>query len=147
MRKPPRRPGESVLSGGIWQHAIWVGLAIAGFSLFAQAYSLRVGSERAQTLVFAMLTVTQMAHVLAVRSETLPLWTHFLSNWPLLGAVSLTLGLQAAVTYIPAFQAIFHTVALEIPDLALVACFCLLLGACVETEKWLVRRGWVYMRA
>jgi len=26
MRRPPRQPRESIFAGGLWQHALWVGL-------------------------------------------------------------------------------------------------------------------------
>ena len=57
-----------------------------------------------------MLTFTQMAHVLAIRSERDSLFRQGLfSNPGLLGAVALTVGLQFAILYVPALQAAFRT--------------------------------------
>ena len=33
MRRPPRPPGESVFTHGLWQHALWVGLLIGALCL------------------------------------------------------------------------------------------------------------------
>ena len=145
MDRPPRPPTESLFARGLWQHVVWVGLMIGGLSIFSQAYAIRSGSEHWQTIVFTVLTISQMAHVMAVRSETESLWRLGLfSNLPLLGAVALTVGLQMAVIYLPAFQQVFKTASLSAGELlfALALCSPVLIG--VEIEKWMVRRGWLY---
>ena len=96
-------------------------------------------------MVFTVLTVSQLFHSLAMRSETASLFTIGLfSNLPMLGAVILTVGLQMAVIYVPALNSIFHTQPLPMFDLAV----CLLLSSlvlfAVEIEKWLVRRDMIY---
>ena len=147
MRRPPRPPRESIFAHGLWQHIVWVGLLIAGVSLFAQAWAWHTGSVHWQSMVFTVLTLSQMAHVLAIRSERESLFAQGLgSNRPLLGAVLLTFALQMAVLYVPWLQAIFRTEALAAGELL----FCLLLSSlvfvAVEAEKWLVRRGLIYRR-
>jgi len=145
MDRPPRPPSESLFARGLWQHVVWVGLMIAGLSIFSQAYAIRMGSAHWQTIVFTVLTVSQMAHVMAVRSETNSLWRLGLfSNLPLLGAVTLTVGLQMAVIYWPPFQRVFKTAALSAGELIFTLGLCSLVLAAVEIEKWLVRRGWIY---
>ncbi len=146
MQRPPRPPGESVFAHGLWQHALWVGLLIGGLCLGVQAWALGQGSggdaPHAQTLVFTLLTLAQMAHLLAIRSEHDSLFTQGLaSNLPLLGAVALTVALQMATVYVPVLQPIFHTQALSAPQLA--ACFALagVVFVAVEVEKaWRRRR-------
>jgi Ca2+-transporting ATPase len=142
MARPPRPPKESVFAGGLWQHTIWVGFAMAGLALFSQAYAIAAGSPNWQTMVFTVLTLSQMGHVLAIRSERLSLLRQgILSNPPLLGAVALTIALQLAVVYVPFLNPIFHTAPLSPSELAL----CLLLSTviffAVEIEKWLTRRS------
>jgi Ca2+-transporting ATPase len=62
-----------------------VGLLIGGLCLGLQAWALQVGDTHWQSMVFTTLTLTQMAHLLAIRSETEPLWRLGLgSNRPLL---------------------------------------------------------------
>ena len=141
MQRPPRPPGESVFAHGLWQHALWVGLLIGGLCLGVQAWALQTERTHWQTMVFTLLTFTQMAHVLAIRSETESLFTQGLrSNLPLLGAVALTVALQLATVYVPVLQPIFHTQAMSAGELAL--CFALagvVFGA-VELEKAWRRR-------
>ena len=69
MQRPPRPTGESVFAGGLWQHTLWVGLLIGALCLGMQAWALRQGMHW-QTMVFTVLTLSQMAHLLAIRSET-----------------------------------------------------------------------------
>ncbi|MEJ6001725.1 cation-translocating P-type ATPase [Paucibacter soli] len=146
MRRPPRPPQESVFAHGLWQHALWVGLLIGGLCLGVQAWSLglhgEAGNTHGQTMVFTLLTLAQMAHLLAIRSERESLFAQgLLSNLPLLGAVLLTLALQLATIYSPWLQPIFRTEALSAGELF--TCFGLagLVFVAVEMEKlWLWRR-------
>ena len=141
MDRPPRPPAESLFARGLWQHVVWVGLMIAGLSIFSQAYAIRSGSTHWQTIVFTVLTVSQMANVMAVRSETESLWSLGLfSNLPLLGAVALTIGLQMAVIYWAPFQRVFRTAALNASELLFTLALCSLVLVAVEIEKWFARR-------
>jgi Ca2+-transporting ATPase len=145
MARPPRPPGESIFAHGLWQHMLWVGLLIGGLSILSQAWAYRSGDAHWQTMVFTVLTLAQLAHVLAIRSERESLFTLGLrSNRPLLGAVALTVALQLAVIYLPALQPLFKTSPLSGPELLL--CFALagVVFLAVEAEKWLVRRGRLY---
>jgi Ca2+-transporting ATPase len=146
MQRPPRPPQESVFAHGLWQHALWVGLLIGGLCLAVQAWTLSRGgpgaNTHAQTMVFTLLTLAQMAHLLAIRSERESLFMQGLrSNTPLLGAVLLTLVLQLSTIYLPVLQPIFRTVPLPAADLAL--CFALagVVFVAVEIEKAWRRRG------
>jgi Ca2+-transporting ATPase len=145
MQRPPRPPGESIFAHGMWQHILWVGLLMGAISLMTQALALRTGDAHWQSMVFTVLTLSQMGHVLAIRSERESLFrSGLLSNTPLLLAVLLTFALQMAVLYVPWLQPIFKTEALSLAELA----FCLLTSSvvfiAVEAEKFLLRRGWLY---
>ena len=145
MRRPPRPPQENIFAHGMWQHIIWVGLFVGGISIASQAWAIARGVEYWQTVVFTVLTVSQLFHSLAVRSESASLFSIGLfSNLPMLGAVTLTLSMQLAVIYVPALNGVFHTQPLPLFDLA----FCLALSSlvlfAVEIEKWLMRRGMIY---
>jgi Ca2+-transporting ATPase len=145
MERPPRPTGESLFARGLWQHMLWVGLLIAGLSIFSEAFAIRTGNAHWQTVVFTVLTLSQMAHVLAVRSETHSLFRIGLFSNPwLLGAVTLTIGMQLAAIYVPALQHVFKTAALSGPELGMVALLCSLVFTAVEFEKWLVRRYRLY---
>src|SRR3989338_4254406 len=68
MRHPPRPPNESIFSHGMWQHMLWVGLLMGGVCIVVQAWAMHTGSPNWQTMVFTVLTLSQMGHVLAIRT-------------------------------------------------------------------------------
>jgi len=149
MQRPPRPPGESIFAHGLWQHALWVGLLIGALCLGVQAWALGgVGNAGPnpnahwQTMVFTVLTLAQMAHLLAIRSERESLFSQGLaSNLPLAGAVALTLVLQMATIYVPALQLIFHTQPLSAGELALCFGLAAVVFVAVEIEKGWRRRA------
>jgi Ca2+-transporting ATPase len=144
MTRPPRRPRESLFAGGLWQHIVWVGLLIGGVSLLAQAWAIREGAP-AQSMVFTVLTLSQLAHVLAIRSERESfLATGPLSNPWLVGSVAGTFALQLAILYVPWCNAVFRTEPLALREVALAIALALVVFAGVELEKWAMRRGWLY---
>jgi Ca2+-transporting ATPase len=145
MQRAPRPPRESIFAHGLWQHVVWVGLLMGGVTLATQAYALRVGTDHWQTMVFTVLTLSQMGHVLAVRSERDSLFTQGLrSNLPLLGAVALTFALQMATIYLPSLQPVFKTQPLTAAELALCLGLSGVVFLAVEIEKALMRRGLLY---
>jgi Ca2+-transporting ATPase len=145
MRRPPRRTTESVFAHGMWQHIVWVGLLMGAICIGLHGWATATGDSGGQTMVFTALTLCQMYHVLAIRSERESLFVIGLfSNLPLLGAVALTFALQLAVIYVPAFNHIFKTVPLSAGELGLCVLLPGLVLVGVEIEKWLVRRGWIY---
>ena len=145
MTRAPRPPEENIFAHGMWQHIIWVGLFIAGISIAAMAWAIARDVTYWQTVVFTVLTVSQLFHSLAVRSETESLFRIGLfTNLPMLGAVVLTLLLQLAVIYLPALNSIFYTQPLPLFDLAVCLALSSLVLFVIEIEKWLIRRGVIY---
>jgi Ca2+-transporting ATPase len=146
MRRSPRPPRESIFAHGMWQHILWVGLFVGALSIGAQAWAYGRGTEYWQTVVFTVLTLSQLFHSLAVRSETASLFSIGLTSNPaMLAAVTLTLGLQLAVIYVPQLNAVFHTQPLPLADLLVCLGLSSLVLVAVEVEKWLVRRGRLYV--
>lgn len=142
MRRPPRPPNESIFAHGMWQDIIWIGLLMGGVSIFTQAWAYHTGHAHWQTMVFTVLTLSQMGNVLAVRSERaslfqLGMWT----NRPMMGAVLLTFLLQMATIYVPALNPIFKTQPLDVDELILCLALSTIVFFSVEIEKWLIRRG------
>lgn len=142
MRRPPRPPQERIFAHGMWQHIVWVGLLIGGLSLAAQAWAYHGGSDNWQTVVFTVLTFSQLAQVLVIRSERESLFTIGLfSNLPLLGAIVLMVGLQLMVIYVPFFNTIFHTSPLTIIELLVCFSLPIIVFLAVEIEKLVERRA------
>jgi Ca2+-transporting ATPase len=145
MQRPPRPPRESIFAHGMWQHILWVGLLMGGVSLLTQAWAIHVGSVHWQSMVFTVLTLSQLGHVLAIRSERESLFRQgVLSNRLLIGALGLTFALQMAVLYVPWLNPVFKTEPLSLGELAVCLALSSVVFFGVEIEKALARRGWLY---
>ncbi len=141
MQKPPRDPKESIFAEGLSYHIIWVGLLLGGVSLFTQAYSIHIGDFHWQTMVFTVLCLSQMGHVLAIRSYHESLFKQGLFSNPfLIFTVLLTFVLQLGTIYIPSMNKIFRTEPLTLNEL--IACILLstVVFWAVELEKFVKRR-------
>lgn len=140
MSRPPRPPQQSVFANGRGLHMIWVGMLMAGVALGLQGWAINHGLHW-QTIVFNVLCLSQLGHVMAIRSENQSLFSiGIFSNKPLIGAVLLALLLQIAITYIPFLQAIFKTEALTLNEFFLVGVASSLVFFAVEIEKIISRR-------
>jgi P-type Ca2+ transporter type 2C len=141
MRRPPRPPGESVFARGLGRHILWVGALMALVSLATGLWYSQVEPEIWQTMLFTTLTLSQLAHVMAIRSGDESLFrVGLLSNKPLLGAVAITFVLQLVAIYTPFFQGLLETEALPLADLAIAVALSTIIFWAVEVEKWLTRR-------
>jgi Ca2+-transporting ATPase len=145
MRRPPRPPQESIFAHGMWQHMVWLGLLMAGLTLLVQAWALHSGSAHWQTMVFTVLTLAQLVHVMAIRSERESLFSIGLfSNRPMTLTILFTFMLQMATIYVPALNPIFKTEPLDAGELAICVVIASTVLLAVEFEKWLVRRELIY---
>jgi Ca2+-transporting ATPase len=141
MRRPPRPPGESVFARSLGRHIVWVGALMAIVSLATGVWYSQVEPEIWQTMLFTTLTLSQLAHVMAIRSGDESLFSvGLLSNKPLLGAVAITFVLQLVAIYAPLFQEFLETEALPLADLAIAVALSTIIFWAVEVEKWLTRR-------
>jgi Ca2+-transporting ATPase len=140
MKRPPRPPQHSVFADGRGLHMIWVGILMAGIALSLQAWAIR-NELPWQTMVFNFLCISQMGHVLAIRSERQSFFgIGLFSNKLLIGSVLLTLLLQALLTYVPFFQSMFKTEPLALREFIIVGVASVLIFAAVEIEKFVRRR-------
>lgn len=138
MKRPPRKASESLFADGIAYHILWVGLLMAGITLGTQAWAINKELNHWQTMVFTVLSLSQLGHVLAIRSDREFLYKQgIFSNLPLLGAVLLTCLLQLAVIYLPFANEIFKTQPLSFPELMICVSASAILFHAVELEKWL----------
>jgi len=141
MERPPRHPKESIFANGLGTHIVWVGLLMGAASIITQAWSIRAGLAHWQTMVFTVLCLSQMGHVLAIRSERESLFSQgLLSNKPLLGAFALTFALQMATIYVPALNPVFKTEPLTAIELGLTLAMSSVVFIAVEVEKLVLRR-------
>ena len=137
MRRPPRAPTESLFSDGVGYHIIWVGILMAGITLGTQAWSMYHQLAHWQTMVFTVLSLSQLGHVLAVRSDRTFLYRQgIFSNMPLLLSVLLTFVLQMSVVYVPIMNEIFKTHPLSWQELSFCVGMSLIVFHAVELEKF-----------
>jgi P-type Ca2+ transporter type 2C len=140
MQRPPRPTDESLFSDGVGFHIVWVGLLMAGITLGIQAWALSNNLAHWQTMVFTVLSLSQLGHVLAVRSDRTFLYKQgFLSNLPLLSVVLLTFLLQLGVIYSPFGNALFKTQPLSLMELGICIAGAVVLFHAIELEKWIRR--------
>lgn len=140
MNRPPRPPQQSVFANGRGLHMIWVGMLMAGIALSAQAWAINNGLHW-QTIVFNVLCLSQMGHVMAIRSDNQSLFRAGLfSNKPLIGAVFIALLLQIVVTYTPFLQPIFQTESLTLHEFLVVGALSSIVFFAVEIEKAVFKR-------
>jgi P-type Ca2+ transporter type 2C len=136
MQRPPRLPSESIFANGLGVHVVWVGMLMAALTLGTQAWAIYEDDAHWQTMVFNVLCFCQLAHVMAIRSESISLFRQgIFSNKPLLATVLLTFGLQLLVTYVPALSKIFSIEALTLQELAICIGVSLIILLAVEIEK------------
>ncbi|HMA42384.1 MAG TPA: HAD-IC family P-type ATPase, partial [Gemmatimonadales bacterium] len=140
MQRPPRPPRESLFAHGLWQHVVWVGLLMGCVTLGTQLWASHAGYHW-RSMTFTVLALSQMGHVLAIRSESVSLFRLGLwSNRPLLGAVVVTLVLQLAILYVPALGAVFGAQPLTGFELLLTLALSSIVFIAVEIEKAVKRR-------
>jgi Ca2+-transporting ATPase len=147
MQRPPRAPDENIFAHGMWQHIVWVGLLMGGVCLVVQAAAIQAGAHW-QSMVFTVLTLSQLGHVVAIRSERSSIAPAGLRSNPwLLATVLATAALQVAILYVPALSEVFRTEALGPIELAICLAASSVVFVAVEIEKWFVRRGLLYASA
>jgi P-type Ca2+ transporter type 2C len=140
LKRPPRHPDESIFGNGIGFHILWVGLLMGAVTIGTQGWAIHSGNEKWMTMVFTILSISQMGQAMAVRSDKKSLFTQgVFGNKQLVGAVLLTLFLQMAVIYVPFLQDIFSTQALSIKELLICIGLSSIVFWAVEFEKWLKR--------
>ena len=141
MQRPPRSTNESLFAHGMAYHIAWVGLLMAGITLGTQALATHRNNSHWQTMVFTVLSLAQLGHVMAIRSEKEFLFKLGLfSNPQLLVIVFLTFLLQVSVVYLPFANRILKTTPLSLQELL----FCIGISAvvfhAVELEKWVKKK-------
>jgi Ca2+-transporting ATPase len=148
MSRPPVKPGENIFARGLGRHVLWVGLLMGILSIGVGYWYWSHNNPIWQTMLFTTLTLSQMAHVMAIRSEKQSLFKiGVMSNRPMLGAVSLTFVLQLALIYVPFLQNFFQTMALPAMELGITIAVSAVVFWAVELEKWFSRRSGTGARA
>jgi Ca2+-transporting ATPase len=92
-------------------------------------------------MVFTVLSLSQLAHILAIRREKeLIIFKHLLTNPSLLVSVSATFFLQLAVLYVPFANDILKTAPLTFQELTICIIGAAVVFHAVEIEKMIRNR-------
>ncbi|HPN65246.1 MAG TPA: cation-translocating P-type ATPase [Candidatus Goldiibacteriota bacterium] len=140
MDRPPRSPKENIFSHGLGAHAIWVGVLMGGVVLAIQAWAIHIGDSHWQTMVFTVLCLTQLGHVMAIRSEKQSVFKQgIFSNILLLGSIILVFALQMLTIYVPFLNDLFKTQPLSLKELGICVAASSVVFIAVELEKMIKR--------
>jgi Ca2+-transporting ATPase len=116
MDRSPRNPQESIFDKGRGANIVEMGLVMSVLVLIGFYFSGQ-GDSHARTLAFSSLVFVQLAHAFNTRSEKRSIFrVGVLTNMWLVGAVIVSISLQAAVVYLPVLQPLFGTSPLHIED-------------------------------
>ena len=123
MDRPPRPAGEGVLTPRMWRGILFVGVIMGAGTLLVLDASLPGGLidgsgtlPHAQSMAFTTLMLFQSFNVLNARSDERSAFVRLFTNAWLWVALGLSVVLQVMVTYVPALQRAFGTVALTAAD-------------------------------
>ena len=117
MQQPPRGRKEGFFTKRVVFFGIGIGALIAIQGIALLLYGLKTSLVKAQTLVFCLITISEMFNAFNWRSDKVSLFKLGLfSNKPLILAVASTILLQILVVYMPFLQKPFHTTALNFID-------------------------------
>jgi magnesium-transporting ATPase (P-type) len=144
MRRPPRRPGEPILSRFVaWRIGLVSLLFMAGiFGMFERALARGASLEEARTVAVNTLVAMEIFYLFSVRYLKARSFTwQGVKGTPLvLASVATMVVLQLAFTYAPPMQTLFHTQPLALNTLAEIVAVGLSVLVVLEVEKWLRRR-------
>ncbi len=148
MERPPRPPGQSLLSRRFLALILWQGAMLATIALAAYAYALqRYGAgDHARTIVLLALISVQIGHMFNCRSRTRSAFEGILRNPHLWFATATVIGIQIGALEIEPLRRLLHLVHPTRSDWMLFAACVVLPVVIVEIQKAIARR-WMEARA
>jgi magnesium-transporting ATPase (P-type) len=145
MRRPPRPPGEPLLSRFLVERVVLVSALLVGASIGLFEWSLWRGEaiETARTVAVNTLVAGQLLYLFNSRHFTgSSLNTDtFLGSRSALYAVAILIVLQAAFTYLPQANTLFGTAPVHVEHWLAIAAAAVALFLLVEAEKAWRRSG------
>jgi magnesium-transporting ATPase (P-type) len=145
MRRAPRAASEPILSGFmIWRISfVSVLLALGTIALFLLTLARGDSIETARTVAVNAVVMGEIAYLFNCRYLLAPVhsWQDFTGNRYVLLSIAVLVVIQAAFTYLPLFQKLFGTVAIDAAAWWRILLYGALLFIAVEAEKlWFRRR-------
>lgn len=140
MQEKPRSAKESLFAHGGMIFTVLNGMLIGTITLVAFRYGLETSPLKAQTMAFMVLSISQLFHVLNLRSRTHSIITVgiFKNKWLILTIV-FGIALQIMVTQIPFFHMLLKTVSLDIMSWSIVFSLAFSIIVVNEVSKWVAK--------
>ena len=143
MRRPPRNPGEAILSTFLlWRIGFVAVLAVAGtFGLFLWERDQGASIETARTIAVNTLVVFEGFYVLNARFFYGSVLSRegFFGNPYVLLTIGIVLGMQGLFTYTDVMQALFHTTEISVNAWVRIVGIGVVIFILVEFEKYVFR--------
>ncbi len=144
MRRPPRPPDESLVTGFLFWRISLVSLLLVGGALGHYQHMLDQGAsqELASTAAINTLVMGQVFYLFSSRFIFEPSWNlgGILGSRAVLVSIAILAVLQLSFTYLPFMQFIFETEPIDLEAWAKILVFGLLVFLVVEIEKTYFRR-------
>ena len=141
MRRPPRRQGEPLLTGGVLGR-----IAIAGgFSAVAALFVMVThpgSADHARWLAYTVLVCSQAVRAYANRSVREPI-SRLPVNWFLLAAGSAVMVIQAVIPSVPVLADAFRATPLDLADWGIVATIALAPALLAQVLRAMTGRTWI----
>jgi Ca2+-transporting ATPase len=144
MTRPPRKPGEKILSPVILIRIGIVGLLLCAgsFGLFEWELSKGSSADMARTLAVNVFVVGEMFYLFNCRSLKLPLYKlDFFSNPSVLLGSAIMMVVQAGFIYLPFMNKAFSTAPIKLNDWLACIMVGIIIYFVIEAEKAFRRRN------
>ncbi len=141
MRRPPRRQGAPLLTGGLLGRIALAG----GFSAVAALVVMAThpgGPEHARWLAYTVLVCSQAVRAYANRSVREPI-SRLPANWLLLFAALAVIGIQAVIPSVPLLADAFRATQLDLSDWTVVALIALVPAFLAQVVRSVTGRTWI----
>jgi len=143
MQRPPRKPGQSMISRALLLRMVLVGLLMLAGAYLMFEMALADGSSlaTARTAAVNAVIAIQIGYLFNCRSLDRSVFSiGFFSNRALLWGIAIMIGLSVAFTYAPPMQLIFDTAPMSLQQWLLAASLGLAVAIIIGAEKWLTTR-------
>ncbi len=137
MDRPPRDKKENIFAGGIWQSMAVqiVTQTVLVILTFAISLSISGNNQYATTMAFLVLSISQLVHILNVRTSHSIFSSNPFTNWILWLSIIVGVGLNILLVSVPVLASVFGLVCVGITDWLIVLALSLIIIPVMEIFK------------
>lgn len=141
MKKPPRKPEESIFSDGLGVQVLWQGCVIGILTLAAFFVGNASSHATGMTMAFLTLSMCEIFHSFNMRSRSRSIFSLKGQNKYLFGAMLLSFVLTLGVIFVPGVNDVFQLVSLDFMHFISSVAIALLVLPIVELAKYLRKKA------